>query len=57
MRFQVLINTICRGRVASSIAAFETYEAAETAVERITADSGDQGDYVSMWAVRLYKKA
>ena len=57
MRFQVLINTFCSGRVSSSIAAFETYEAAETAVERIIANSGDQGDYVSMWAVRLYKKA
>jgi len=56
MRFQVLINTFCSGRVSSSIAAFETYEAAETAVERIIADSV-KGNYVSMWAVRLYKHA
>jgi len=57
MRFQVLINTFCSGRVSSSIAAFETYEAAETAVTLIEADTNDQGVYgVYWWALRLYKK-
>ena len=57
MRFQILINTFCSGRVASSIAAFETYEAAETAVTLIEADTNDQGVYgVYWWALRLYKK-
>jgi hypothetical protein len=56
MRFQVLINTFCSGRVASSVASFLTYESAEEAVEQVKKSSGTLGDTISRWAVRLYKQ-